>query len=47
MALARQGRLDEASAHFATAVRLDPGFTWARNNLRRVEAARNQAKNPQ
>jgi Flp pilus assembly protein TadD len=43
-ALLRQGRNREALTHFAEAVRLQPGFAEARNNLRALQASEEQAK---
>jgi Flp pilus assembly protein TadD len=40
VAIASQGRVDEAAAAFAEAVRLNPQYEEARNNLARAGAAR-------
>ena len=40
VALASQGRIGEAGKEFAEAVRLNPQYTEARNNLARTSSAR-------
>jgi Flp pilus assembly protein TadD len=52
VALARQGRLNEAIFHFTEALRLKPGFLKAQNNLaialqemRKLDLARKNPKN--
>jgi len=36
VALAQQGRLDEAIGHFSEAVRIKPGFSAARHHLKQA-----------
>jgi Tfp pilus assembly protein PilF len=43
MALADQGRWDEAIAHFSEALRIDPGYENARKNLEDSLAKKNQS----
>jgi hypothetical protein len=40
VALAGQGDLSGAIAHYSEALRLEPDFTEARNNLRALQARR-------
>jgi Flp pilus assembly protein TadD len=40
IALARKGKLKDAEAHFKEALLIRPGFMGARNNLKKILAAR-------
>ena len=40
-ALAQMDRISEAIAEFKAALRINPGYIDARNNLQKLEAARN------